>query len=178
MDLNSSTDKLTSSMPSPLIHSYESLVFAFISIVNAFVAFASTIALSRQSWSVRDHDFRYIYIFFFWIFYLPSSSLLNWNPIQSFDTHQALKSLGLLWALVIGLSLVRAIAMLVILKSNSSIVSQFCEGATVTLLNTLSAPSVASREAIPSAFKGFDASQFRFQETFSFLSQFLEDEMD
>lgn len=65
LDLNSSTDKLTSSMSSPLIHSYESLVFAFISIVNAFVAFASTIALSRQSWSVRDHDFRYIYIFFF-----------------------------------------------------------------------------------------------------------------
>ncbi|KAG0147051.1 hypothetical protein CROQUDRAFT_106674 [Cronartium quercuum f. sp. fusiforme G11] len=105
-----------------LIHiHYEHIVFALISLVNCIVSFASTVALSRQSWS-------------------------------------SLKSLGLLWALVVGLSLVRAIAMLVILNLNSFRVAQLCGTAdtTSTATNETAPPSIAAR-VISSPFQGMAA---------------------
>ncbi|EGG12493.1 uncharacterized protein MELLADRAFT_101580 [Melampsora larici-populina 98AG31] len=96
--------------------SHESIVFASVSVANCVVAFASTTALSRQSWS-------------------------------------ALKSISLLWALVLGLSLVRGIAMLVILSSRSSAIMQLCGSATTT---DTDAPAII-RSVVSSTFKGFTA---------------------
>ncbi|KAH9823437.1 hypothetical protein DFH28DRAFT_922315 [Melampsora americana] len=96
--------------------SHEWIVFAAVSLAICVVAFASTTALSRQSWS-------------------------------------ALKSLSLLWALVIGLSLVRAIAMLVILGSRSSAIMQLCGPGTTTVTD---GPEVI-QSVVRSTFKGFTA---------------------